>query len=146
MKKILAAGLLVAGLLTGCTPDKPTTGGTFNGTPKQLNGTFSGPFVVLDEYNIKVTRSKLSGSAGYIAFDVIVNNTTKSVVDAPTFRVFSNGKSCGEGTTRTKMDGIKQGDTLRATILWDCGVTPDIFKVKVVAVDRSGTSVTWVNR
>lgn len=143
LKKILASGLLVAGLMSGCTPEKPTTGATFHGTPKQIHAKFGGDFATLDQYNIKITQSKLSGSDGYIAFDVIVNNTTKTVVDSPALRVFSNGHNCGDGTTRTKMDGIKQGQTIRATILWDCGSTPDVSKVKVVVEDRSGTVATW---
>jgi uncharacterized protein (DUF736 family) len=145
IKKVLITVALLAALV-GCTPDKPKPNGTFQDKPRQIAGVFGGEFVTMDEYNVKVTQSKLTGSAGYIAFDVIVNNTTKVVVDAPEFRVFSNGKNCGEGTTRTKMDGIKQGQTVRATILWDCGVTPDIWKVKVVAEDRSGTVVTWAKQ
>ena len=125
MKRFAIACLFVVGLLSGCNDEKitPEPDGTWN----DITYTINGKFAVLDEgpngesMYIKVEDSDYKASHGTIAFDITVTNKGLVTLDAPIFHALNKGKDCGDGAYTKSSELIRQGESRKITVIWDCG-------------------------
>lgn len=149
MKRFAIAALCVVGLMSGCNDEvKPKPDGTWHDAQYTINAGFAtldgGPNG--ESMYIKVDDSTYKASHGTIAFDVTITNKGVVTIDAPIFYASYKGEDCGNGVYSQSSELIRQGESRKVTIIWNCG-TSGVNPEDVDLIGKLGdVKLMWTHR